>query len=176
MKNNEENDNMNNNSGIVATGENFDVQTLMNLMGQNAITVQGLSQQMGIMATKMSSIESNMGMVMSDIDQLKNNEEITTEQVETIKKTAVSRIREILGRDEYTWAKYFRTFIKRIYSDARANAGCGSKVDRTRKCNFQKVVRYMEAWNPDGGVYKLMQIVDERAEARKRARDEGYED
>ena len=34
----------------------------------------------------------------------------------------------------------------------------------------------MEAWNPDGGVYKLMQIVDERAEARKRARDEGYED
>ena len=114
MKNNEENDNMNNNSGIVATGENFDVQTLMNLMGQNAMTVQGLSQQMGIMATKMSSIESNMGIVMSDIDQLKNNEEITTEQVETIKKTAISRIREILGRGEYTWAKYFRTFIKRI--------------------------------------------------------------
>ena len=176
--------NMNNNELTCnrSDNNNFDMQTLINIVGQSATTVQGLiagvdetRRQIGLVATQMVDVKNDVSSLSNRMFQIENNEEITTEQVETIKKTAISRIREILGKDEYTWAKYFRTFIKRIYSDARANAGCGSKVDRTRKCNFQRVVDYMESWNPDDGVFKLMQVVDERAEAKKKAREEGYD-
>lgn len=169
-------------SELMQTNSNFDMQTLANLVGQNALAVQGImagfnetKRQLGLVATQMVDVKNDVSNLNDRMYQIENNEEVTTEQVETIKSVAISRIKEILGKDENLWAKYSKTFFYRLYSDARKEAGCGSKVDRTRKCNFQKVINYMEAWNPECGVYKLMQIVDERAKARKEAKAEGYD-
>ncbi len=177
-----ENDKMINNAEMIPNEDNFDMQTLMNLMGQNAVTVQqtamtvqGLSQQMGIFTTKMTNVESNLSLAMSEIDQLKNNEEITTDQEFAIRETASKRISEVLGKDINDRQKYYRTFIGRLYYNARRNAGLGSKISRTKKCNFQRVIDYIESWNPHEGVLGLKHKTDAKAKARRKAQDEGYD-
>lgn len=60
--------------------ENFDMQTLMNLTGQNALMMNSLSQQMGIVTSTIDSMRGDMNIIKCDIEQLKYNEEITTDQ------------------------------------------------------------------------------------------------
>ena len=43
-----------------SSAENFDIQTLMNLTGQNALMMNSLSQQMGIVSTTVDSMRSDM--------------------------------------------------------------------------------------------------------------------
>lgn len=53
--------------------------------------------------------------------------------------------------------------------------GLGSKIDRTRKHNFQRVMNYLESWYPKYGISELMQTANKRAAARKKAKEEGYD-
>jgi hypothetical protein len=162
---------MNNNGG---NGENFDLQGLMNVVGQNAMTVQNIGSQLGIVAKTVTNLSTDVNEIKSEISLLKLNEEVTTAQEETIIETAQKRICEILGNDLLERQKYFKIFAKRIYSDTRHNAGLGSKVSRTKKGDFQRVVDYMEAWIPNCGCAELRARADKNAEARKIARAEGY--
>ncbi len=131
--------NVNNNDG------NFDMQTLMNITGQNALIVNNLNQQMGIVTSSINSIRSDVGVIRDELDQLKLNEEITTDQAETIIERARSRVVTVLG--EYD-KKYFKRFIARLYSDAKKYNGLGSSIYRTHKGNYQMVLNYVEAWMP----------------------------
>lgn len=154
--------------------KDFDMQSLMNLMGQNAMTVHSMNQQLGIVATKVSGIENEVNGMKDEIYQLKNNEEITTEQANSILITARKRVCTILDSDEEQ-AKYYNVFIRRLWSDAKVNAGCGSTYHSTKKCNYQRVLDYMEAWIPACGISELKRKTDEKAKAKKQAREEGYD-
>ena len=170
------------NNDLAETNNNFDMQTLVNLVGQNAMAVSGImtgfnetKKQLGLVATQMVDIKNDVSSLNDRMYQIENNEEITTEQVEKIKSAANTRIREILGKDENQWAKYSKTFYLKIYSDARMEAGLGSKIDRTRKHNFQRVMNYLESWYPKYGISELMQTANKRAAARRKAKEEGYD-
>lgn len=162
--------------------ENFDMQTLMNIVGQNAMTVQGImagfnetKKQIGLVTNQMADVRNDVSSLNDRMTQIENNEEATTEQVETIKRTIGKRVDEILGSDKNVRARYYRTFIARIYTDARTYAGCGSSVSRTRKCNFQRVLNYVESWEPSCGVAALMKATDEKAKANREEREKGYD-
>lgn len=179
--NNDEKEVMNMNEIVKAKNENVDMQTLMNLMNQNAVTVSqnamtvsNMSQQLGIVATKVSSIENDVNGMKDEIYQLKNNEEITTEQAANMLHTARQRICTILDTEEEQ-AKYYRVFINRLWSDSKVNAGCGHSYPSTKKCNYQRVLDYMETWIPSCGISELKRRVDEKATVKKKARDEGYD-
>lgn len=165
---------MNMNEIVNTNDGNFDMQMVINLMGQNAMTVQGMNKQLGIVATKVSSIENDVNGMKDEIYQLKNNEEITTEQAANIRRAAHKRVNDILGTDEEK-AKYFRTFIVCLWTDVRKNAGCGSTYYATKKCNYQRVIDYIEAWIPSCGISELKRHTDEKAKARRKAKEEGYD-
>lgn len=153
---------------------NFDMQQLMNITGQNAMMMQNLNKQLGVVTIAVTTLSDDIGVIKEDINLLKLNEEVTTTQQETILETAQKRVSEILGDDELERQKYFKIFAKRIYSDTRHNAGLGSKISRTRKGDFQRVIDYIEAWIPSCGCAELRAKADRNAEARKQAKEQGY--
>lgn len=154
--------------------ENFTMQEIMNITGQNALTVKGIGEQLGIVAERVNMISRDINTLKVDMDELKLNEEVTTTQQEVIIEMGRKRILEILGTNPLDVQKYFKIFIQKLYSETRKKAGLGSKISRTKKCDYQRVLDYMEAWNPSCGVYVLKTKADSNAIARKIAREDGY--
>lgn len=162
--------------------QDFDMQQLMNIVGQNAVisnqsitAINKISEQIGFISTKVTDIENQMVKMTDDIYDLKMNEEITTTQQETIIESAKKRVCEILNHDAWEISKYMRIFIGRLYHDARDCVGLGSKVARTKKCDYQRCIDFIEAWIPKLGCAKLKSIADERARKRLEAKKMGYE-
>lgn len=150
------------------TNENIDLKQIENIVGQTAMNVNGISKQMGIIATAVDSMRTDIGGLKDRMDYLELNEEITTTQQETIIELARKRVLEIIGDDPLEVKKYFKIFIQRLYKDTRQNAGLGSKIARTKKCDYQRCIDYIEAWIPSCGCAEL------RAKARLEAKKLGY--
>lgn len=153
---------------------NFDLQQLMNITGQTAMNLNYMGKQLGVIASTVNSMTDDINSLKEDMVQLKENEEITTTQQEMIMHSARKRVLEIIGNDAYEIAKYMRIFIQSLYKDARMEAGLGSKISRTKKCNYQRCIDYIEAWIPSGGCSSLKARADENAKARVKARQLGY--
>lgn len=126
------------------------------------------------LANSVTDIDSRMAVLGNDIEQLKLNEEITTEQSETVRRCAEKRVVEIIGDNALDRQKYFKIFIRKLYSDTKKNAGLGSKIDKTKKGNFQRCIDYIEAWIPSCGCTALKTRADENAKARREAKNLGY--
>lgn len=156
------------------TNGNFDMQQLVNVAGQTAMNVNNMSKQLGIIVSTVDTIKTDVGALTIRMDNLELNEEITTEQSERIRELAEKRIVEILGNDPLERQKYFKIFIGKLYSDAKKNAGLGSKIDRTKKREYQRVIDYIEAWIPSCGCAALRTKADANAKARLEAKKLGY--
>lgn len=156
------------------TNEKFDMQQLMNITGQTAMNLNNMSKQLGIVASAVNSLTDDVSTIKDDIFQLKINEEITTTQQETIIELARKRVLEIIGDDPIEVKKYFKIFIQRLYKDTRQNAGLGSKIARTKKCDYQRCIDYIEAWIPSCGCAELRAKADANAKARLEAKKLGY--
>ena len=157
-----------------ATNGNFDMQQLMNITGQTAMNLNNMSKQLGVVASAVNSLTDDVSTIKDDIFQLKMNEEITTTQQETIIELARKRVLEIIGDDPLEVKKYFKIFIQRLYKDTRQNAGLGSKIARTKKCDYQRCIDYIEAWIPSCGCAELRAKADANAKARLEAKKLGY--
>ena len=153
---------------------NFDMQQLMNITGQTAMNLNNMSKQLGVVATAVNSLTDDVSAIKDDIFQLKMNEEITTTQQETIIELARKRVLEIIGDDPLEVKKYFKIFIQRLYKETRQNAGLGSKIARTKKCDYQRCIDYIEAWIPSCGCAELRAKADANAKARLEAKKLGY--
>lgn len=129
----------------------------------------------GGMSTEIIKIGDTLTNIGDRINNLEQSEEITTNQNENITTAVKRRLFEILGGDEYDVHKYYRIFAQRLYSNARKNAGLGSKVARTRKRDYQRVLDYVEAWEPQYGCAALRAEADLKAALRKKAKQEGYD-
>lgn len=144
-----------------------------------AVILKRLEDQdklLGGLSNTVATIGQDVNKLGDEINQLKLNEEITTEQSETLRACAEKRVIEILGNDALERKKYFTIFVRRLYGDTKRNAGLGSKIDRTRKGNFQRCIDYIEAWIPSCGCAELRAKADANAKARLEARELGYTD
>lgn len=153
---------------------NFNLQQIESIVGQTAMNVNGISKQMGIIATAVDAMRTDIGSLTERMDYLELNEEITTTQQETIIELARKRVLEIIGDDPLEVKKYFKIFIQRLYKDARQSAGLGSKIARTKKCDYQRCIDYIEAWIPSCGCAALRAKADANAKARLEAKKLGY--
>ena len=153
---------------------NFGLQTIVNLIGSNALTTNQLSKQMGVVITNIDELRSDMNGVKNDIEELKYNTEVTSEQAKKINSLARKRVFEILGEDGCEIAKYYRTFIMRCYHDCRNEAGLGHCISATKKGDYQRVLNYIDAWIPKSGIAHLKNEIDERAKYRREAKNLGY--
>lgn len=137
--------------------------------------LQAQEQLLSGLSNAVTGIDTRIGELGDDIEQLKMNEEITTTQQENINELARKRVLEIIGDEPLEIQKYLRIFIQRLYKETRQNAGLGSKVARTKKCDYQRCVDYIEAWIPSCGCASLRAKADANAKARLEARKLGYE-
>ena len=163
-------------------------EEIMELVGKTAEIATANTESTAVILTKLhaqdqllnglsktvTGIDTRIGELGDDIEQLKMNEEITTTQQENINELARKRVLEIIGDDPLEVQKYLRIFIQKLYKETRQNAGLGSKVARTKKCDYQICVDYIEALIPSCGCASLRAKADANAKARLEARKLGY--
>lgn len=161
---------------------------IMELVGRTAEITNANSESTAVILTELKAqksllsglsntvegIDKKTTAMGTEIEQLKMNEEITTTQQETIIELAKKRVLEIIGNEALEVQKYFRIFVQRLYRDTRLNAGLGSKVARTKKCDYQRCIDYIESWIPSCGCAALRTKADANAKARREARELGY--
>lgn len=165
---------MNNVTNYGENNENFDMQKLMNITGQTALNVDSMSKQLGIVASAVTTIRNDVDDLTGRMNILEQKEEITTEQASTINRAIRKRVGEILGNNEEDLARYRRIFSASLYGDARKYAGLGNTYPATKKENFQRVIDYVESWIPSCGCSELKRKADDKAKARRKAKELGY--
>ena len=146
-----------------------DISIVIQKINEQGVVVAGL-------AKSVVGIQDEVRDIAADVTQLKMNEEVTTTQETMLRECAQKRISEILGNDPLERQKYFKIFIQSLYRDTRQYAGLGSKISRTRKCDYQRCLDYMESWLPKCGFKELRSKADRNAKARLEARASGYVD
>lgn len=161
-----------NNNG---NGGNFDWNQIANIVGATSMNVQGLSNQMGIVVAAVDDMRNDIGAMKDDIYQIKYNGEITNSQSKTLAKAVKRRVYEILSNNPYEIAKYSKSFMARCWKESKDFGGVAEVYKETQKGDFQRAINYIEAWIPIGGCAKLKAEIDEKANARKKARFNGYE-
>lgn len=102
----------------------------MKAISDNQIT---LNNRITDMDSRFNSLSSSLDSLSSRTSTLENDTEITTEQADDITSTAQYRVYEILGDNPEDHQKYFRGFIRRLYSDAHRNAGLAKRIARTQR-------------------------------------------
>lgn len=155
---------------------NFDMQELMNLCGQNMMTVNQMSAQMGIVVNKVNSLDKGMSLLTDRMDRFELKSEIDSDQEERLRQAVNRRVAELLHHDPYEFTKYSRRFFARCWSDAKRYGGVAASYKSTKKENYQRALDYIEAWEPNEGCAAFKDKIDEAARLKKKAQDEGYLD
>lgn len=157
-------------------GQGYTIQQLMDITAKTAMNINGVSEQMGVVVGAVNGLRTDVKDLKLRMNTLELNEEVTTTQQETIMSVARKRIVQILGENNFEHQKYFRIFVQKLYGDARHYAGLGSKISRTKKCDYQRCIDFIESWVPSCGCAALKAKADANAAARLEARKLGYLD
>lgn len=157
--------------------KNYDLQTLMNLTGQNAEATNNLIGVVRGIATKVEGIETQVKDMSADINYLKNKSEIGYEQRRQIRDAVHTRVYGILdipfkrsdrtSADKLVVAKYASIFFNRCYSEVPRLGHLGSPYGMTTKENYDYALRDIEAWSPSQGVNSLKREADALREVRR---------
>lgn len=143
----------------------------MKAISNNQIT---LNSRITDMDSRFNSLSSSLDSLSSRTFTLENDTEITTEQADAITSTAQYRVYEILGDDPEDHQKYFRGFIRRLYSDAHRNAGLAKRIARTQRKYYDAALQYCHKWEPDSSIEEQKSHIDRVTAARQRAKAAGY--
>lgn len=163
---------------------NFDLQQLMNLMGQQAMNVNAMSKQMGIIVEDVMKMSNKMDKFESRLTHMEENERITHAQANQIKAYAGKRVFSFLSlpekRSEWTnedylkYRKYSSGVYGCLYREVKRKGHLENPLSETKKCNFQSALDDIEAWSPASGKSELFAEIDKKAVANKTAREMGY--
>lgn len=157
----------------------------MELMQLAAMNINGLSQQMGLMNKTVVAIKDDVADLRAemvdakaDIRGLKDDQFVDLIKADNIKKSAQSRVAELLGiefeerggvteNSRYDYTHYYSKFIGRLHCDAR-NAGLeGPRIYATPRKTYQQLIDFINEWVPMRGVEGLKSYYDGLAAARK---------
>jgi len=131
-------------------------------------------QAIGNLTKSVSDIDTTVKKLNDDFENFKLNEEVTDAQATSIRSSCAKRVCEILGENALDRKKYFNTFIKNLYKDARKYGVLGSKITTTKKGNFQRCIDFAESWVPSCGCATLKERADRNATANREAKKLGY--
>lgn len=169
------------NNGLAYSYNNsdFDIQTLMNIVGQNAMTMQSViatidetkryaietREQTGLIAEQVETYGSDIKNLKDRMCQYENNTEITNAQCVQMATAVSRRVYQLFP--SVIDKKYRSTAFKRCYSEMQRFHGMGRPYRTTPKCMYKQVMDAIEAWLPVGGVDKLRDDVDKQTQADK---------
>lgn len=131
------------------------------------------------------SVKEDLGTVRTRVDRIEYSEEITYEQQNMINSVISKRVYQVLGlspspskwneEEQLTYAKYGRTFRRRLRSEVANKGHLAFPFRTTAKGNYDAACKDIEAWRPRGGEDELKAEIDKRAEANRIAKEQGYE-
>lgn len=162
-----------------------DTNDPMELMQLAAMNINGLSQQMGLMNKAVTAIKDDVSKLhaemvdaKADIRGLKDDQFVDLIKADNIKKSAQSRVAELLGIefDErggvsdgcyYDYTHYYAKFVGRLHVDARHAGLEGPRIYATPRKTYQALIDFINDWVPLRGVDGLKAYYDGLAAARK---------
>lgn len=173
------------NTIMINPDPNDNANAPMELMQLAAMNINGLSQQMGLMNKTVVAIKDDVADLRAemvdakaDIRGLKDDQFVDLIKADNIKKSAQSRVAELLGiefeerggvteNSRYDYTHYYSKFIGRLHCDAR-NAGLeGPRIYATPRKTYQQLIDFINEWVPMRGVEGLKSYYDGLAAARK---------
>lgn len=165
-----------------------DGSDLLKVAQLNTMNINGLSQQMGVISKAVTAIKddvselrSEMADAKADIVGLKDDQFVDLIKADNIKKSAQSRVAELLGiefderggvtdKSRYNYTHYYSKFVGRLHHDAR-NAGLeGPRIYATPRKNYSKLMDFINEWLPMRGVEGLKSYYDGLEAARRSKR------
>lgn len=166
--------------------KNIDEKFELMLSGINGLTknTNALVTEIRGISTRVDSIEDAFNGLCDRVDIIEKSEEITYAQQNTIdslvSKTVYDRLG--IGKNPSKWTmeervtneKYGRLFRKRLRRDVANKGHLAYPYRTTHKGNFKLACDDITAWYPAHGVSELMREADEKAEARRLAKEQGY--
>lgn len=134
---------------------------------------------------KVSALDSKVSVMEKRMDGIEYNEEISYAQQNIINGLIHKIVYQRLGigtkpsewsdEEQLVNAKYFKLFSRRLRAEVSNKGHLAYPYRTTRKGNYQAACEDIEAWIPRLGIDALKQEADERARARKIAREQGYD-
>ena len=165
-------------------GQHFDIQQLVDLVGQQAMNVNAIARTVGTLSKKVDSVEETVNGIKVDIEYMKYREEITYEQQNAINAAVSRTVYGLLGikNKPSSWtveertinAKYGKMFRKRLRIEVSDKGHLAYPYRTTQKGNFANAIKDIEAWTPRNGIAALMKEADDNALARRIAQEQGY--
>lgn len=166
--------------------KNIDEKFELMLSGINGLTknTNALVTEIRGISTRVDSIEDAFNGLCDRVDIIEKSEEITYAQQNTIdsliSKTVYDRLG--IGKNPSKWTmeervtneKYGRLFRKRLRRDVANKGHLAYPYRTTHKGNFKLACDDITAWYPAHGISELMREADEKAEARRLAKEQGY--
>jgi len=162
------------------SNETIDISQLLQITQNTAMSVNAQSQQMGLVLSTVEGLKQDVGSIKQEMDVLKRETTVTRIQANHIQSAIHSRVAELLklkfdgGKVAVgsigTDAKYRGGFISRCYTDARRKSKLGTPYYATLRCDYNEVMEYIEAWEPEvsGGKEGYKRYLDIRREEREK--------
>ena len=160
--------------------DTIDMSQLLQITQNTAMSVNAQSKQMGLVLGTVEDLKQDVGEIKTELDVLKHETVVTRFQANRIQAAIHGRVAELLklefdggkvadssvGTDK----KYRGGFISRCYTDARRKSKLGTPYYATLRCDFNEVIEYIEAWEPEvsGGVDGYKHYLDIRREERQK--------
>lgn len=155
--------------------------------GQTNLRVKEIAQTVGVVIEEVKDIRGEITTMKADgtklkeeVEDLKNIQPIYGTWLDNITDHANSKVHYLLNlaekRDEWTdkmwqdYNAYYKTFIKRIYSDARS-VGLARKLRDTKRMYYPAIIEFIDNWVPKdskfgNGVAGLKAEVDKRRQQK----------
>jgi hypothetical protein len=156
----------------------LDMNTLLKVTQNTAMSVSDLSEQMGLVANRVNENTQRIIALEDRLTSHERTETINRAQARRIKKSVIERVNYLLGI-EYEGGKvadecvkvdvfYRGGFISRCYTDAKSHSKMGGSYTETLKVDFDEVMDYIESWVPEveNGVEGYKRYLDIRREER----------
>ena len=162
------------------SNEPFDMNKLLQITQNTAMSVNAQSKQMGLLIGTVEELKQDVGEVKQEIGILKHEITVTRSQANRIQSAIHNRVAELLKLEFdggkvadssiETDSKYRSGFLSRCYTDARRKSKLGNPYYSTLRCDFNEVMEYIEAWEPEvsGGRDGYKRYLDIRREERQK--------
>ena len=162
----------------------YNMQQLMDLMGQQMVNVTAMSRTVGNLSKAVDEVKNDVGVIKERMDTIEFKEEITYEQQNAIDSAVSISVYKLLGigTNPSKWTvdertineKYGKIFRRRLRKEVTNKGHLAYPYRTTHKGNFVDAIKDIEAWTPRNGIAGLMKEADDNALARKIAREQGY--
>ena len=162
------------------TTSDMDMNALLKVTQNTAMSVSGLAEQMGLVVNRVNENTQRIVALEDRMTAHERTEVVNRVEANNIHSSIQERVKHLLGIDgekevseeEYHFisVNYYQGFITALYGDARKQSKLGKPYYATLHIDYEEVMTYIAAWSPKRGVKGQMEYLDKRHRA-KRMRD-----